>query len=85
MEKIENSPGVFAVICEESGTYYLLDVDHSEDVKQAILDHERRECWERYHRGTLQYAVLYERNFPEGDGEDIEKEIRRKYRSIPCP
>ena len=85
VKKIENSPGVLAVVCEELGKYYLLDVDHSDDVKKAIQNHERRKCWEKYHRGLIRYAVLYERNFPNEAREDIEKEIRKKYRSIPCP
>ena len=35
VKKIENSLGVFAVICEFVGTYYLLDVDQSDDVKKS--------------------------------------------------
>jgi hypothetical protein len=85
VKKIENSSGVLAVICKESGKYYLLDVDHSDDVKKAIQNHERRKCWESYRRGIIRYAVLYEQNFPNEAKEDIEKEIRRKYRSVPCP
>lgn len=84
VNEIENSPGVFAVICEFVETYYLLDVDHSDDVKKAILNHERRKCWEKFRRGLIRYAVLYERNFPSETKEDIEKKIRRKYKNIPC-
>ena len=84
VKKIENSPGVFAVICEFVGTYYLLDVDHSEDVKKAILNHERKKCWQKYRRGLIRYAVLYERNFPSEAEEEIEKRIRHTYKNIPC-
>jgi len=85
VNKIENSHGVFAVICEFEGAYYLLDVDHSDDVKQTILNHERRKCWEKYHRGLIRYAVLYLHKKPPEEVEEIEAKIRKWHRSIPCP
>lgn len=85
VEKIENSPGVFAVICEFEGAYYLLDVDHSDDVKKAIQNHERRKCWERYRRGLIRYAVLYTRKTSAEKRGEMEEKIRKRYRDIPCP
>ena len=85
VKKIEESPGVFAVICDFEGTYYLLDVDHSDNVKQAIQNHERRKCWKRYHKGLIRYVVLYTSKKPPEKREEIEEEIRKRYRSIPCP
>ena len=85
VDEIENSPGVFALICEFEGTYYLLDVDHSDDVKQAILVHERRKCWERYRKGLIRYAVLYTRKMSSEHRGEMEEKIRKRYRSIPCP
>ena len=82
VKKIENSPGVFAVISELGDKYYLLDVDHSDDVKKAIQEHERRECWEIHRRGLFKYAVYYTREVE--DREKIEKKIRGKYKNIPC-
>jgi hypothetical protein len=83
VKKIENGPGVFAVICEFVGTYYLLDVDQSDDAKKAILNHERKKCWQKYRRGLIRYAVIYESNFP-SEAEEIEKKIRHTYKNIPC-
>lgn len=85
VEKIENSPGVFAVICEFEEAYYLLDVDHSDDVKKAILNHERRDCWEKHRRGLVRYTVLYTRKTSAERRGEIEEKIRRRYRNIPCP
>jgi len=84
IKKIGNSPGVFAIICEFVEKNYLLDVDHSEDVKKSILNHERKKCWEKYRKGLIRYAVLYEHNFSSESKEEIEKKIRYKYRTIPC-
>ena len=83
LENIENDSGVFAVVCEFVDKYYLLDVDHTDDVKKAILSHERRGCWEKYHKGHIRYAVLYKQNLPEAE-EDVERKIRNYYENIPC-
>ena len=85
LKKIEGSQDVFTVICEFGGSLYLLDVDHSDDVKQAIQNHERRDCWEKYRRGLVRYAVIYSHNSPSPEVEEIEAKIRKRYRNIPCP
>ena len=85
VKKIENSPGVFAVICEFVETYYLMDIDHSDDVKKAIQTHERRKCWENHHRGNIRYAVLHTSDLSVEEKGEIEEKIRKRYRNIPCP
>lgn len=84
VKNLEKRPGVFAIISENQGTYYLLDVDHADDVKQAILDHERRACWQNFRRGLFRYAVLYTRDMAAEDREKIERKIRDRYKNIPC-
>lgn len=84
VKKLENSPGVFAIISEDQDTYYLLDIDQADDVKQAIPDHERGECWQNHRQGVIIYAVLYTRDMPAEDREEIEKKIRDRYKNIPC-
>lgn len=84
VEKIEDSPGVFAVVSEFVDKYYLLDVDHSDEVRKAIENHERRKCWEMYRKGLIRYAVLYKSDFPSKTEEEIVKEVRKWYVMIPC-
>lgn len=82
--KIENKPGVFVVISEFVGKFYLIDVDYSDNVRDTILNHVRRRCWENYRKGKLRYALLYDQDFPgETKSEKVNK-IRRRYRDIPC-
>jgi hypothetical protein len=85
VEKIEDSPGVFLVMCELAGKYYLLDVDHSDEMRKAIQNHERRSCWEKHRRGPIKYAIHYTGDMSPGKREKIEKKIRREYKTIPCP
>jgi len=84
LKDIEDLPGAFAIISEFTGKHYLLDVDCSDEVKKAIKTHERRKCWENHRKGLLRYAVLYEADFPSKSKEEIVKEVRRKYVTMPC-
>ena len=84
LKDIKPEPGVFAVICEFVDKYYLLDIDHSDDVRKAIQEHRRRKCWEKYRKGRVRYAVLYEMELPDVKNSDIMRKIRDAYRTIPC-
>jgi hypothetical protein len=82
--KIESEGGVFAIISKLVDKYYLLDVGYSEDLKKSIQEHNRKKCWEKYRKGKLRYAVLYEKDFSNQTNEEVERKIRLKYKTIPC-
>jgi hypothetical protein len=84
LTKIDNKRGVFAIISEYVDKYYLLDIGCSDEVKKSINNHDRRKCWENYRKGKIRYAVLYTKDFPKQMDMKIEKEIRLKYKTIPC-
>lgn len=84
VEKIEDSPGVFAVVSEFVEKYYLLDVDHSDEVRKAIQNHERSNCWEKHRRGRIRFAVLYTADMTAEERGKLEEKIRREYRQTPC-
>lgn len=83
-DKIEERAGVFVVVCKFEDSYYLLDVDHSEDVNGAIRSHGRRGCWERHRRGPIIYSIMYTDKMSAKERAEIEEKIRGRYRSIPC-
>jgi len=83
-EKIEEAPGLFLVISEYNGKHYLLDIGHSDEVKKAIQNHERRGCWEKYRKGLIRYAVLYTEDLGSDGRRKLEEKIRKIYRNIPC-
>jgi hypothetical protein len=76
--------GVFLVVCRVAGKYYLIDVDHADNIKKSILYHERQHYWREYKRGKLMYAVLYLEDSKPGYIQKVEAEIRNIYKSIPC-
>jgi len=82
--KLEDKPGVFTIISEFDGINHLFDVDCSETVKKKIENHERRKCWEKYRKGLIRYAVLYESDFPFVPKEKLVEEVRKRYKTVPC-
>jgi len=80
---LENK-GVFLVICRDKGKYYLINVDHAENVKKSILYHERQQDWKEYKRGKLMYAVFYLEDQETSHMKMVEAEIRNIYNNIPC-
>ena len=84
LRNLENKAGVFVIMSEFVGKFYLLDVDVSDDIKSAIENHARRKCWERYRKGKIRYAVLYKKEFSAERDSEIERKIRSKYKTVPC-
>jgi len=83
LEDLEDEPGVFSIVCVDRGNWYLLDVDHADDVRTAIEDHTREELWMKYKRGEIRYAVLYTDDSME-KRQMITRTIREEYSNIPC-
>lgn len=82
-KRIEDTQGVFVVMSELVGKYYLLDVGKADRVKTAIENHERRRCWEKYRKGLIRYAVFYTNKSAE-EMNVLEATIRKIYENIPC-
>ncbi|MFP3951395.1 MAG: hypothetical protein ACLFVP_04540 [Candidatus Bathyarchaeia archaeon] len=85
IEELKDESGVFSVVCVDEGNWYLLDVDHAEEVRTALLSHPREEQWRKYKRGEIRYAVLYTGQSSREKRQMIEVTIRDEYKDIPCP
>jgi len=68
---LERKAGVYVISCNQTK---ILDVGESENVRERIEDHERKDCWERQCSGTIYYAVTYISS--ESERRDLEKKIR---------
>ncbi len=84
IEEVGDRPEIFSITCVDKGKYYLLDVGHSNNVREAILNHERRSEWQEYKRGEIMYAVMYAEDFSQEERQSVEEVIRDTYRNIPC-
>ena len=52
-------------------------------MKNAIENHKRRKCWEKYRKGLIRYTVLYKSDFSPKVKEEIVREVRKRYVTIP--
>ncbi|MCK4377358.1 MAG: hypothetical protein KAV97_03985 [Actinomycetia bacterium] len=82
-DKIEDSSGIYAIICKKSDKNYIIDVGESAKVKYRVENHDRKDCWNKNCREKLTVAVYYTPNLHQSGRMEIEQEIRNKY-DIPC-
>jgi hypothetical protein len=57
--ELEPRAGIFVVATQGFMNPFVLDVDESTDIREAVMQHERRSQWRRNALGGLQYAVIY--------------------------
>jgi len=84
LDRFPGEEGLYAVISSDGKEYYLLDVGYAVNVKRACQRNPRKSCWEQYRRGELQYSFLRDGQFTEDMYILALKEIRKRYRGIPC-
>jgi len=84
--KLKNTPGVYTILCRSSSTssrdtLTLIDVGQSDNVRDRVMSHDRRECWNKNCKGRLEVAATYIKD--EQERRRLEKEIREQYQP-PC-
>ena len=77
---LEDRSGVYVILCNSR----LIDVGESAGVRNRIENHDRKDCWERNCSGNISFAVHYTPNLQQSGRMEIEQEIRRSHRDIPC-
>ena len=78
-DNLKDRSGVYAIICQNNGKNYVIDVGESAEVKTRIETHDRENCWERNCRGTLAVSVYYTPHLQQSGRMAIEHELRRQY------
>jgi len=84
--KLKNRPGVYVIWCRSSSTssrdtLALIDVGQSDNVRDRVMSHDRRGCWNKNCKGSLKVAATYIKD--EQQRLDREKEIRQHCK-LPC-
>ena len=79
---LESRSGVYAIWCRSGETWTLLDVGESQDVKNRVLNHDRKDCWTRNCPGTIYYAATYTPNLQQAGRIEVEQRIRSLTRPI---
>ncbi len=79
---LQNRSGIYAILCESGGDYFVIDIGESAIVKTRIETHDRIDCWNRHCKGILHVAVLYTPNLQSAGRTRIEQELRNGYNPV---
>jgi hypothetical protein len=80
---IKSQAGVYVIWCQTGGSWKVLDVGESEDVKARLSNHERATCWRKYCTDFLQYSATYTPGMSADGRRQIEALIRQAEKP-PC-
>lgn len=83
---LEDKSGVYAILTRPAtgGSWTVLDVGESAEVKSRVETHDRKNCWTRNSKtGGLAYAVFYTPGKQQAGRREIEQAIR-KAMTLPC-
>jgi len=76
-------PGIYAIGCEKGDETKVIDVGETDNIRDRIMKHDRKDCWEKECKnGTIVYAQ-YRTTVSKEKRTEIEKEIREK-EDPPC-
>jgi len=77
---LKHEQGVYVILDKRrDGKWYILDVGESEDVKDRVENHDRKDCWERNRQGELGVAVLYTPGWTASQRRAVESKIREAF------
>jgi hypothetical protein len=81
--QLESRSGVYVIWCETGDNWEVVDVGESHDVKNRVLNHDRKDCWERNCSGAIYYSGTYTPNMEQAERRRIEQAIRARA-NPPC-
>ena len=77
-------PALYLVAYPRAGAWYLLDVDHAEDVPTALHAHPRLGCWDAAAGGAALAAYVHPTAEPPAWRAEMVARIRLRYPRLPC-
>lgn len=81
---LQNESGIYAILCDAGNNHYgVIDIGESDEVKNRVDYHDRRQCWSDCCDSALAVAVLYIPGAQQTDRLPIEQELREVY-APPC-
>lgn len=73
---LESRSGVYVIWCKTGENWTVLDAGESSDVKDRVLNHDRKDCWTRNCKGTIYFSATYTPNLQQSGRKKIEQSIR---------
>jgi hypothetical protein len=82
-DSLEPLPGIYIIWCRsKQGTWQVLDIGESENVKESSNNHERRPCWLQNCQGQIYYSATYTPNIGKNKRLEIEEKLRSESRPL---
>ena len=77
---LEARSGVYVIWCKKAdGSWIVLDVGESHDVRARVLSHDRKDCWnDECTGGTIYYSATYTPNLQQAGRIQVEQAIRQQ-------
>lgn len=81
-DSLKAKAGVYVILCERQPRSTILDVGQSENLKDRVTNHDRKDCWGRHcKKADIRYAVYY---LEVGTARSyVEQRVRNEY-DVPC-
>ena len=73
---LDEKPGLYLIICDNDGIINYLDVGESENIRESVWSHERKDFWKRKCHGMICYSQLITPDKNQNERQEIEKIIR---------
>jgi hypothetical protein len=73
---LSEDPGVYLIEYVDKGKRIILDVGESDNVRDRVFRHERKDCWEANCIGRIFYSVAYMLYSSEEERRALESSIR---------
>ena len=73
---LSDDPGVYIIECVHENGRTILDVGESDNVKDRVLNHDRKDCWRGNCQGKNFYSAAYMLFTPEEERRELESRIR---------
>ncbi len=77
---LKEESGVYVVLDLRNDGYHFIDAGESKNVKEAVNNHNRKDCWEENRKGTFHYAAYY----ADEPGRLKMFDIVKNNHSVPC-
>lgn len=82
-DSLESLPGVYVIWCRsQQGTWQVLDVGESANVRDRVKNHERSSYWFANCQGQIYFSATYTLNMGKDKRLQIEKELRDRERPV---
>lgn len=76
--RLESRSGLYVIWCKHGAVWSVLDVGESHDVKEHVLDHDRRDRWNRNSSGAVCYSAIYTPDLQQSGRKEIGEHIKRQ-------